>query len=173
MVYGAVRQNKGSIEVYSVEGQGTSFKMYFPVTGCESVNEQGVCEDETPVRGHETVMIVEDSPLVLDFSVSLLVESGYRVMEAESGEEAIRSVNSCKEKIDLLITDVVLPGINGKVLAEEIKKARPDIKVLYTSGYTENFIVQQDLAQDGVSFINKPYSAHSFLKKIRDILDAV
>ncbi len=173
MVYGAVRQNKGIIEVYSVEGRGTSFKMYFPLSGCEKISEDGICEDETPGRGHETVLIVEDSPLVLDFSVNVLEEAGYRILEAESGEEGIKSSASYKEEIDLLITDVVLPGINGKAFAEEIQKQRPGIKVLYTSGYTENFIVQQDLAKKGVSFIGKPYSAHSLLRKIREILDSV
>jgi len=172
MVYGAVRQNKGIIEVYSVEGRGTSFKMYFPLSSCEKISEDGICEDETPGRGHETLLIVEDSPLVLDFSVNVLEEAGYRILEAESGEEGIKSSASYKEEIDLLITDVVLPGINGKALAEEIQKQRPGIKVLYTSGYTENFIVQQDLAKKGVSFIGKPYSAHSFLRKIREILDS-
>jgi len=172
MVYGAVRQNKGTIEVYSVEGKGTSFKMYFPLSGCENISEDGICVDESPKSGHETVLIVEDSPLVLDFSVNVLEEAGYRVLEADSGEEGSKTAASYKGEIDLLITDVVLPGINGKALAEKIQKQRPGIKVLYTSGYTENFIVQQDLAKKGVSFIGKPYSAHSFLKKIREILDS-
>ncbi len=132
-----------------------------------------VCEVETPLPGHETVMIVEDSPLVLEFSVNVLEDAGYIVFKAENGEAALTLADTCSAEIVLLITDVVLPGINGKELAEEFKKKRPGIKVIYTSGYTENFIVQQDLAQDGVSFIGKPYSAHSLLKKIRGVLDEV
>lgn len=172
-VYGAVRQNNGTIEVYSAEGHGTSFKMYFPLSVSEALTGNGICEDETPATGHETVMIVEDNELVLDFSVSVLEDAGYRVFKAGNGEEAMDIAAACKEKIDILITDVVLPGINGKALAIEVQKIIPGIRVLYISGYTENFIVQQDLAQKGVGFIGKPYSANSFLKKIRDVIDCV
>ena len=157
MVYGSVKQNRGTIEVYSEEGRGTSIKIYFPVFTGEIFHPEGGAEENVPLKGTETVLLVEDNPLVLDFALNILSESGYRVYEASSGEEALELDKTIKNGIDLLVTDVVLPGINGKILADEFTSRRPGLNVLYTSGYTENFIAHQGVLDDGINFLCKPY----------------
>ena len=171
IVYGAVKQNKGSIEVYSEVGKGSKFRVYFPLFNGEASQADAAFPVDVRLEGKETVLLVEDNPMVLDFAVTILKQSGYRVLEALNGEEALNISDSFNDRIDLLITDVVLPGINGKVLAKEFKKRRKETGVLFTSGYTENFIVQQDIINDGIHFISKPYSSHAILRKIREVLN--
>ncbi len=171
IVYGAVKQNRGSIEVFSEVGRGSRFKIYFPIFRGEAAQADTSLPVNIQLEGAETVLLVEDNPMVLDFAATILKQSGYRVLEALNGEDAIKISDSYDGRIDLLITDVVLPGINGKVLAKEFKGKRGDIRVLYTSGYTENFIVQQDISNEGIQFISKPYSSHAILRKIREVLN--
>ncbi len=172
MVYGVVRQNGGTIEVYSVEGKGTSFKMYFPLAGTADGAEAGSCGEESCLTGNETVLLVEDNPMVLGFAENVLEQAGYRVFSAVRGEEMLAMDDSVINSADILITDVILPGINGSDLAEEIKKRNPGIRVLYTSGYTEDFAVKHEIRRNGMEFIGKPYSAHTLLRRIRDMLGA-
>lgn len=172
MVYGIVRQNGGTIEVYSVEGKGTSFKMYFPLAGIGVLTETDTCGDESSLAGNETVLLVEDNPMVLGFAENVLEQAGYSVRSAVRGEELLAIDDNVISTADILITDVILPGINGTELAAEIKKRNPGISVLYTSGYTEDFAVKHEIRQNGMEFIGKPYSAHTLLRRIRDMLDA-
>ncbi len=170
-VYGAVRQNGGTINIYSEIGKGTSFKIYFPCVS-ESLSEAFPPEMTGGLpRGSETVLLVEDSPMALDFSHRVLTTLGYRVLSASSGEEAVDLEEKFQEDIQLLMTDVMLPGINGRTLAENLKKKRPSMKVLYNSGYTENAIVSQGVLHTGLNFIAKPFSIFALAHKLRELMD--
>ncbi|HPS59521.1 MAG TPA: PAS domain S-box protein [Spirochaetota bacterium] len=171
MVYGAIKQNNGTVEVESEEGKGTCFNMYFPVYYGEAADDSGRPDRDMKYGGEETVLLVEDNQMVLEFAAHILEEAGFRVLEAQSGEAAQDMEISYTGMIDLLLTDVVMPGINGKALAEFIRKKRPEMKVILTSGYTEDIIKQQKLSEEGISFIGKPYSANSLLQKVREVLD--
>jgi CheY-like chemotaxis protein len=170
MVYGSVKQNNGTIEVESAEGSGTCFKMHFPLYGGQISSTPGTNDKTIRLKGEETILFVEDNSMVIEFAAHILKNAGFRILEAQNGEEAQTLEAAYTGKIDLLISDVIMPGINGKVLAERLSRKRPGMKVILTSGYTENIIEQQSLA-DGLNFISKPYSAGSLLKKIREVLD--
>lgn len=171
MVYGAVKQNNGTIEVQSREGEGTCFSIYFPVYYGEAAVASAVPARDIKYAGEETILLVEDNQMVLDFATHILEEAGFRVLEAQSGESALEMDQSYSGIIDLLVTDVIMPGINGKALAEILRKKRPEIKVILTSGYTEDIINQQNVKGDGTGFLGKPYSANTLLRKVREILD--
>jgi len=168
-VYGAVKQNSGTINVYSEPGKGTSFKIYFPVVS-EDVSEIYTYENDELSAGTESILLVEDNPFVIQFSENILQSLGYEVTSAQSGEEALEILENNKKHFDLLITDVVLPGINGRALAEKVIKIAPDIKVLFNSGYTENTIVAHGVLDRGLNFISKPFSAFDLANKIREVL---
>jgi PAS domain S-box-containing protein len=171
MVYGAVKQNGGSIEVYSEPGHGTTFKMYFPrLSGIAEAPEASV---DVPALhgGTETVLLVEDDPRVREFTVSALKELGYTVLPYARGEEALTALENDARTIELLLTDVILPGMNGRVLAETILKMRPGVKVLFASGYTDNIIVRHGVLEEGIHFIGKPFSVHALARKVREVID--
>lgn len=170
-VYGAVRQNGGTIDVYSEEGQGTSFKIYFPISIEDISTLPQQWKNDNMPEGNETILLVEDNPLVLDFSRGILEMLGYRVLTAATGEEAITAAKNCPDLIHLLMTDVVLPGINGHALAEKMQVQKPGIKVLFNSGYTQEAIVTKGVLKQGLHFISKPFSALSIAQKIREVLD--
>jgi len=171
-VYGAVKQNNGTIYVYSEEGRGANFKVYFPkVSPAEQVKADVSSEEDSPT-GTETVLLVEDNDLVLKFTLKALERQGYTVLTAEKGEDAIHIARTYAGGIDLLMTDVILPGMNGMVLSREIEKLRPAIKVLFNSGYTEDAIVAQGVLNKGLYFIGKPFSALALARKVREVLDS-
>jgi two-component system, cell cycle sensor histidine kinase and response regulator CckA len=167
--YGAVKQSGGHIEVYSELGKGTTFKVYFPAAS-GSVETLEPIETVTPT-GDETVLLVEDDPDVRSLSSEMLSSLGYRVIAAAAGAQALEMVTQRKEPIHLLLTDVVLPGMNGRQLAEKLTAVHPETRVLFTSGYTEDIIVHRGVLDQGLSFIGKPYSRDSLAAKIRQILD--
>jgi signal transduction histidine kinase len=169
-VYGAVKQNGGAIDVYSKLGTGTCFKMFFPMHPEAPSAAAPQAETAEVPRGSETILLVEDNPLALDFSIKALNMLGYRVLSASSGEEAARLSEEFSGDIQLLMTDVILPGMDGSTLAKTLKKNRPGIKVLYNSGYTENAIVSQGVLHDGLNFIAKPFSTFALAHKLRKIL---
>lgn len=171
MVYGAVKQNNGDIEVYSVVNEGTTIKIYFPRAERPGTETRAVNEKERALGGDETVLIVEDDDMVRDFAAQVLSHLGYRVMQTSNGEDAIRFTESYEKNINLLITDVILPGMNGKTLARKMMSLKPGIKVLFTSGYTEDIIAERGIIEEGINFIGKPYAAASLAGKIRDMLD--
>jgi PAS domain S-box-containing protein len=167
--YGAVKQSGGSIEVYSEVGKGTTFKIFLP----------RVEEEEKPVKepplvdlpgGTETVLLVEDEDTVRDLCSGILVELGYRVTQARSGAEAI-AVAGLTGRIDLLLTDVVMPGMSGKELATRLVPLHPETKVLFMSGYTDDAIVHHGVLDEGVSFIGKPYTPLALARKVREVLE--
>jgi len=169
--YGAVKQAGGSIEVYSEVGIGTIFNIYLPRVEGEASK---LVRDDLPQKllgGTETVLLVEDDDIVRDMCVRILEELGYSVLRASNGKEAIALSKGHGGRIDLLMTDVVMPGMNGGELATQLILHHPEMRVLFTSGYTENAIVHHGVLDDAVSFLGKPYSLSALAKKIREVLD--
>jgi len=170
MVYGTIKQHDGYINAYSEPKKGTTFKIYLPLI--KSKPEEEKSEELSIVnRGTETVLVAEDDPQVRDLIRSILEDFGYQVMGAEDGEEAMRVFNKNKDKIQLLILDVVMPKKNGKEVYDEIKKTRPDVKAIFTSGYNAEVIHRKGILEKGLGFITKPSSPQELLKKVREVLD--
>jgi len=170
-VYGIVKQNGGTIEVYSEISHGTVFKVYFPVSSQPKSDLQQFEETSMMPAGTETVLVVEDKVEVLEFCRDVLVQLGYNVLTAESGEQALSVSDNYKDIIQLFMTDVVLPGMNGRAAAERISSLRPGIKILYNSGYTAEVIDKQGILEKGINFISKPFTSQELSVKIREILD--
>jgi nitrogen-specific signal transduction histidine kinase len=169
--YGAVHQAGGSIEVFSEVGIGTTLKIYLPRVEEEALKP---VNDDRPTDlpgGTETVLVVEDEEIVRNVSVQILEQLGYRVLQARNGTEAIAEVQGYGARIDLLLTDVVMPGMNGGELATQLVLHNPEMKVLFTSGYTEDVISHHGVLAEGVSFIGKPYTPSSLARKVREVLD--
>ena len=169
--YGAVKQSGGSIEVYSEVGIGTTFKIYLPRVEEVAVEPE---EDGRPADlpgGTETVLLVEDEDTVRSLGVRILKDLGYRILQARNGDEALALATGYGERIDLLLTDVVMPGMSGKELATRLAPHRPETKVLFTSGYTDDAIVNHGVLDEGVSFIGKPYTPVALARKVREVLD--
>lgn len=172
MVYGFVKQSGGHVTVYSEPGSGTSVKLYFPRYHGEVATGTEVQERLAP-RGHgeEVILVVEDNAEVRAYSVSVLAELGYSVLEAEEPEMALNLLRR-SGRIDLLFTDVVLPGKSGRELADLAKELRPDLRVLFTTGYSRNAIVHHGRLDPGVQLISKPFTFEGLAARIRDVLDA-
>jgi two-component system cell cycle sensor histidine kinase/response regulator CckA len=167
-VYGIVRQSGGWIDLWSKLRVGTSFKVYFPrVDGCPMVVPNRTNDAE---GGRETILIVEDQKTVLSFTKVALEGYGYKVIEASTGKMALAVAKKYIGEIHLLLTDVVLPGMNGKLLSDKLKKLRPSLKVLFTSGYTADTIAHQGVLDEGVSYIPKPFGPNEVAAKIRALL---
>ncbi|MCG6110730.1 MAG: PAS domain S-box protein [Paracoccus sp.] len=171
MVYGFVKQSGGHIRVYSEEGEGTSFKLYFPRSFAIHEFDTSPHDAGSVLRGQETILVVEDDHLVRENVTAQLRSLGYRVHEASSGAEAIKIIED-NHDIDLLFTDVVMPGgMGGRELAETVAVHHPDIAVLFTSGYTENSIVHHGRLDPGVELLSKPYRREQLASKVRKVLD--
>jgi two-component system, cell cycle sensor histidine kinase and response regulator CckA len=170
MVYGAVAQHGGHVEVYSEPGRGATFKVYLPRVD-EAAGEMPAAPGRAP-RGDETVWLVEDAEALRVLATKLLERQGYRVHPFGSGDEALGALPSFVGPIHLLLTDVVMPGINGRALAEQMGAARPGLKVLFTSGYTENVVVHHGVLKKGIHFLPKPYTPEALAVRVRRVLDA-
>ncbi len=171
-VYGIVKQSGGNIWVYSELEHGTTFKIYIPRTssGGETYTAHEA-QVERP-RGDETVLVVEDELALRMLTVSALQRQGYTVLEAVNGEDALRVASEYTDVIHLLVTDVIMPQMGGKPLAARLLALRPDIKVLYTSGYTDDMILHHGVLDSGVSFLQKPFTLSALAHKVRDVLDS-
>jgi PAS domain S-box-containing protein len=168
--YGIIRQAGGQILVYSEQGRGTTFKILLPRTSAaETVVPRG--PDSAPPGGHETVLFVEDDAPVRAVGVRILAEQGYRVLEAWGGWEALRLAAEHPGPIHILVTDVVMPHMSGTELARRLRERRPETRVLYTSGYTENAIVHHGVLDPNLAFLQKPYITETLLSKVRAVLD--
>jgi two-component system cell cycle sensor histidine kinase/response regulator CckA len=170
-VYGIVKQSGGSVDLYSEQGQGTTFKIFLP-----AVSAGDVRTTQTPVfskrtTGAETILLVEDEDAVRNLAEMVLRSQGYTVFSAENGERALRVVEANPGRFDLLVTDVVMPGMNGRVLAEKLLAEFPSLKVLYVSGYTDDAVIRHGILQVEVAFLQKPYTPIMLTKKVRNVLD--
>jgi len=170
-VYGIVKQSSGNIWVYSEPEKGTTFKIYLPRVDepFEELKEKLV-KKELP-RGNETILIVEDEEDVLKLAGRILSRQGYHVLEASSGEEALRICKKKKEPFHLLLTDVVMPQMSGRQLEEQLSRVCQDFKVLYMSGYTDNAITHHGVLEKGMNYIQKPFTVDGLIRKVREVLD--
>jgi PAS domain S-box-containing protein len=168
-VHGIIKQSGGHIWVYSEPGKGTTFKIYLPRSAAPQEPEVERTEPAQTGRG-ETVLIVEDSSLLRPLVERILGRHGYNIIVTSSAEEAIEAAAAHPDRIDLLLTDVVLPGKNGRELAAELVSTSPDMKVLFTSGYPADVVVRQGIKEGTVSFIEKPYAPSDLVTKVRETL---
>ena len=169
-VYGIVQKMNGHIEVESELGVGTTMRVYLPVVD-EIETEVESTEDSPLLTGTETVLVVEDDARVRLVVVQILEEHGYTVMSAEDGPRALQQLEAYEGDVHLLFTDVVMPTMGGRVLAEEVTKMRPEVGVLYMSGYTDDKILQQQLITREISFLPKPFTTESLTAAVRGVLD--
>jgi DNA-binding NtrC family response regulator len=167
-----VKQSGGSIEVNSALGHGTTFKLYFPRTTerLESV-EMVPLNGKSPC-GSETILLVEDEAQVRTFAAATLRPKGYTVLEAANGEEALDLIRRYDGPLHLLVSDVVMPGMSGNELAQGLNRVRPGIKVLLVSGYPDRAGTRQESREEGMHFLQKPYTAESLASKVREALDS-
>ena len=170
-VYGIIKQSSGNIWVYSEAGRGSTFKIYLPRVDEEADNLSRRDDTVSMLYGNETVLLVEDEPSVRGLAARVLRKQGYNVLEAVNGGEALQIADTYSGRIDLLLTDVVMPQVGGKELYDQLKPLRADLKVLFTSGYTETAIVQQGNLPPGVAFLQKPFSPIFLTHKVRELLD--
>ncbi len=169
IVYGIIKQHNGDISVYSEPGKGTTFKIYLPLVE-ENLREEEETVSEIPVEGgRETILVGEDNDEVRSLAAHILSLAGYTVISAGNGDEVLEKFHTCNE-IDLLLLDVVMPKKNGKEVFDEIRRIRPDIKVLFMSGYTANIIHQKGVLHDGLNYIAKPLLPDRLLAKIREVI---
>ncbi|OWQ85698.1 hypothetical protein CDN99_21715 [Roseateles aquatilis] len=172
-VYGFVKQSGGHVKIYSELGQGTTVKLYFPRHLSETERDaQSDLVPDVPIgQGNEAVLVVEDEDAVRLLSVDSLRELGYRVFEADGAEAALQVLDAHPD-IDLLFTDIVMPGVNGRKLADEAQRRRPDLKVLFTTGYTRNAVVHNGVLDAGVHLIGKPFTLEELAAQVRKVLDS-
>jgi two-component system cell cycle sensor histidine kinase/response regulator CckA len=168
-VYGIVKQSGGYVMVQSEKGQGTTFNIYLPRVEA-SVDQHAMPVARAAEGGSETVLLVEDEESVRQLVRETLQAKGYRVLEADNGESGLAAVGAHTGSIDLLITDVVMPGMSGRELAEKLLMIRPDTKVLYLSGYTEDTIVSEGTIESGTAFLQKPFTLQNLSRKVREVL---
>ena len=168
-VYGIVKACGGQISVYSELGHGTTFAIYFP---CSSAPDHPSLElqHSEPPQGTETILLVEDEPSLRRLAASILTGSGYTVLEATNANEALSTLQGCTTRIDVLLTDIVMPGENGRRVALQISRMRPGIAVIYMSGYSDHATLESVLSDSGAAFLQKPFTPVQLLTKIRDVL---
>jgi CheY-like chemotaxis protein len=171
-VYGIVKQSQGNIWVYSEVGQGTTFKVYLPRVEDEAEPLHPAEKVEVITEGTETILLVEDDELVRGIARMILRQAGYTVLDAGGGEEALDVCRRHGGAIHLVLTDVVMPGMSGRAVADRLNELRPGIGVLFMSGYTEEAVVHHGVLHEGVNFLEKPFTPDSLTRKVREVLGA-
>jgi signal transduction histidine kinase/CheY-like chemotaxis protein len=169
--YGIVKQANGHLWVYSEPARGTTFKVLLPRAMADEGAIAAKPADQPVSQGTETILVVEDEPVVRKLAVRALAERGYNVLEAGDGESALAMAQAHQGELSLLITDVVMPGMNGKELADRLSAGRPDLRVLYISGYAEHAVVRQGVLLEGIAFLSKPFDLSELARTVREILD--
>ncbi len=170
-VYGIVKQHGGNIWVYSEPGKGTTFKIYLPVSEPPTAENGRVAPKPVDLKGTETILLAEDDPQVREIAIDILARQGYTVLMAKNGTEALALLQSHEGAIDLLLTDVVMPEMNGKELYNKVAEKHPELRVLYMSGYTDNVIAHHGVLDDGVEFIQKPFTVQALAEKVRRVIE--
>jgi PAS domain S-box-containing protein len=170
-VYGIVKQSEGNIWVYSEPGRGTTFKIYLPRVEEPADKGKPQAAQTTSAVCSETVLVAEDEGVVRKLACQILRQKGYQVLEAAGGEEAMQILSRYEKPIHLLVTDVVMPQISGRELANRVTALRPEIKLLFMSGYTDDAIVRHGVLDSGVAFLQKPFAASGLAQKVREVLD--
>ncbi len=170
-VYGIVKQSGGSIYVYSEPGHGTTFKVYLPCIGLCTSPDEGATPGGAAARHGETVLLAEDRTDVRRFTARVLRECGYEVLEAADGEAALALARDYSGPVNLLLTDAVMPGMGGKALAEQLRATRPEMRVIFTSGYTDDAVLERGVVESGIAFIQKPYTPARLAAAVRSTLD--
>ena len=171
-VYGIVKQSEGTIWQYSEVGRGTAFKIYLPRAEAPVKEVEVEADDRESLQGTETVLLVEDEEVVREMATEILRDAGYHVLEAKHGPEALILGRRHSGAIHLMLTDVVMPQMSGRDLAEQLTPLRRDMKVLYMSGYTDDAIVHHGVLEEGTAFIGKPFTPDALTRKVREVLDA-
>jgi len=169
-VYGIAKQNNGGIDVESTLGRGSTFRIYFPQSSEERSVEAPVTAVEKSTNGKATILIVEDDPGIRDLSTKILSRCGYHVLAAGGGEEAREICERHEGTIHLLLSDVVMPGMNGPMVAEMLTRMRPGLKVVFMSGYTDDLVVRHGVMERGVPFLQKPFTPERLANKIVEVL---
>jgi len=169
--YGIIRQHDGFISVSSIINKGTTFIVYLPLINNSTIHNEISSEEIKNLRGIETILLVEDDSQVLELTYVILKRQGYTVLCAENGKKALELLKNHYENINLIVTDVIMPGMSGKELYNRVKIQYPKVKVLYMSGYTSNIIDQSEIIKEGLNFIQKPFTVHDLAVAIREILD--
>ena len=172
-VYGIVKQNNGFVNVYSELNEGTTFKIYLPRYAEKIAQPQKQILRETAVTGNETILLVEDEKAIRRTATMMLERLGYSVLGTSQPTEAISIAESHAEEIDMLMTDVVMPEMSGRELADSLTNLYPKLRCLFMSGYTANVIAHHGVLDEGVHFISKPFAKQDLAKKIREVLDDV
>jgi two-component system, cell cycle sensor histidine kinase and response regulator CckA len=170
-VYGIVKQNNGFIDVQSAPGRGTTFHIYLPRTDVPISEEQGFQEQNQSPRGTETVLLVEDEESLLELGKTILEHHGYLVLAARNPAEALNLAKSYPGRIDLLVTDVIMPGMNGKELTEKLSAFKAGFRSIFMSGYTGDVLAQHGVLDEGIDFLQKPFSVKSLAEKVREVLE--
>jgi len=170
-VYGIIKQNNGFINVYSEKGIGTTFKIYLPKYNHKTQQVSINNLDKSHMKGHEIILLVEDEPVLLEMTRNMLELNGYNVLTAETAGEALNKIREYLGEIHLIITDVVMPEMNGRELANQVLNFYPQIKRLFMSGYTANVIAHHGVLEKGVNFLQKPFTINELISKVRYALD--
>ncbi|MCB9851293.1 MAG: PAS domain S-box protein [Phycisphaerales bacterium] len=173
MIYGIVKQAGGHVTVHSKLKKGTCFRIYLPAVTADTQQPTAPKVEQRAPSGSETILVCEDDEAVRELAVQVLRDVGYHVMPACDGTTALNIVRACSERIHLLVTDIIMPDLNGRGLAETLLSSRPDLKVLYISGYTHDVIAHRGIVEEGIDFLQKPFSREKLLQRVRAALDGV